>query len=256
LTARYADHAAQVATALRKRGVFPTHVPAWTMQQAAARLELTRMLAGHVGGIMEFRLKLSHRQPRRMANLSPDAERLIAMLVELGLVASLPGHRYRARSARVTGYLRGRWLEELGWAAALAAGADAAVFGQRLRWRAGGFEGDNEIDVVALSGERLVFASCKAFMARKAHGAALDKLRRYLHEADDIGDHFGRPGDQVVLLTALDRIEEDGERHRHRHRYPTVEGKAVALGVRLLGQEDLAWERLVNAFRRLIRADI
>ncbi|RTZ71701.1 MAG: hypothetical protein DSY99_04905, partial [Candidatus Neomarinimicrobiota bacterium] len=70
----------------------------------------------------------------------------------------------------------------------------------------------------------LVFVSCKAAKAvLRKEGNQRSQLMSYLHEADDLYDHFGRQGDQVILVVSTDLIDEA---MNHRARYPALFGKA------------------------------
>ncbi len=177
------------------------------------------------------------------------------------LFESLSAHRmivrkencFRAASIAAKRYLSGGWLEELAWLAADAAGADEAVYGQKLIWQVGEYHGENEIDLIMRRGERLGFVSCKALQSefiaenRKHRNRLMDAL----HEADNLADHFGLPGEQVAVLVTTDLFDEV----RDMPRYMALMGKAAALDVRIIPLEELGWVRLVNAVAELIRHD-
>ena len=160
---------------------------------------------------------------------------------------------YRASSVEAKRYLSGGWLEELAWLAADAAGADEAVYGQKLVWQVGEYYGENEIDLIIRRGERLGFASCKALQSEfnVANRKHRNRLMDALHEADNLADHFGQPGERVAVLVTTDLFDEA----RDAPRYMALMGKAAALDVRIIPLEELGWIRLVNAVSELIQHD-
>lgn len=151
-------------------------------------------------------------------------------------------------------YLTGGWLEEYVFEAVLAAGADAAVVSQELHWKVQVYHGLSEVDVIARKGDRLLFVSCKSGKAElapkesKSGQSHRKRLMDYLHEADNLVDHFGMPGDVAVLVATTDLIdEENGNRARH----SALFGRALRLDVELITLEDVRWGNLVARFRRI-----
>jgi hypothetical protein len=148
-------------------------------------------------------------------------------------------------------YLSGSWLEELAWLAAIEGGADEAVFGQVLGWSVKSFTGENEIDLIMREGDTLGFVSCKALRAdidmqdRKHRNRLMDAV----HEADNLVDHFGRPGDKVAVLVSTDLIDE----LRGVPRYNALMGKAAILDVRVIPLEEMAFNKLVQALQSLLQ---
>ncbi len=101
------------------------------------------------------------------------------------------------------------------------------------------------------NGDSLVFISCKSYNADIDIGVnTREKLKSALHEVDDLNDHFGRPCDQVALVTTTDLIDED----RHRVRFEHLFGKALALQVHVIGLDFLAWSQIVPRLRRIFEA--
>ena len=146
-------------------------------------------------------------------------------------------------------YLSGGWLEELAWLAAIDAGADEAIYGQVIGWQVKGFTGENEIDLIVRKGETLGFLSCKALRSeldmhdRKHRNRLMDAV----HEADNLGDHFGMPGERVAVLVTTDLFDED----KNSVRYNALMGKAAVLDVQIIALEDLGWDKLVAAIHNL-----
>ncbi|WP_319531946.1 hypothetical protein [uncultured Cohaesibacter sp.] len=67
-----------------------------------------------------------------------------------------------------------------------------------------------------------------------------------LHEADNLGDHFGGQNAFVGLIVSSDLYDEIA----HEPRYEGLYGKARALKVDLITLEDLRWPKLVEAMGR------
>jgi hypothetical protein len=123
--------------------------------------------------------------------------------------------------------------------------ADEAFYGQVIGWSVKGFTGENEIDLIMRKNDHLGFVSCKALRSeldmhdRKQRNRLMDAV----HEADNLADHFGRPGESVAVLVTTDLHDEI----RGVPRYNALMGKAAVLDVRLISLEDLGYEKLVAA---------
>lgn len=209
---------------------------------------------------------------RRIADEYPLFERLRDALLALGAVdASFQfdhhDHRHLMLDLKTHGlvrehekgltaahvesrkFLSGGWLEELAFLAAHEAGASETLFGQTVRWKVGSYSGENEIDLIARNGDLLGFISCKALRStldnedRKQRNRLMDAL----HEADNLADHFGRPGERVGVLVTTDLFDE----MRGVPRYTALMGKAAVLDVRIIPLEELGWTRLVSVMREL-----
>ena len=147
-------------------------------------------------------------------------------------------------------FLSGGWLEELAFLAAVEAGADEVLYSQNIGWSVSGYEGENEIDLIVRRGGVLGFVSCKALKSmidiedRKHRNRLMDAI----HEADNLGDHFGRPGERVAVLVTTDLFDE----MRGSPRYKALMGKAAVLDVRIIALEELGWDRLVHAIAELM----
>lgn len=180
---------------------------------------------------------------------------IVKTLVEAGMI-SRAGDRYSA-NPMVSDYLRGQWLEEWALLAVLESGADEALASQKIAWRVrdpdtgAWLDGENEIDVIARKGDHLLFVSCKAvkpWLHERGNMAERGKVRTFLHEVDDLADHFGEPDSSVVLLVSADLIDE---MRGGIARFPNLAGKAIALDVQLVGLEYLGWPELVERFREV-----
>jgi len=147
-------------------------------------------------------------------------------------------------------FMTGGWLEELAWLAVMEAGADEASYSQLVGWDAGGYTGENEIGVIFRREGKLGFVSCKALRSslqssdRKHRGRMMDAV----HEADNLADHFGQPGERVGVLVTTDLFDEQ----RGEARYQALMGKAAVLDVRIIPLEDIGWDRLVDVMRYLM----
>ena len=74
-----------------------------------------------------------------------------------------------------------------------------------------------------------------------------NRLMDAVHEADNLGDHFGKPGERVAVLVTTDLFDED----RNSVRYNALMGKAAILDVQIIALEDLGWDKLVAAIHNL-----
>jgi hypothetical protein len=177
-----------------------------------------------------------------------DHHRLVLDLKTHGLVKD---HKRGLTAAHVESrkFLSGGWLEELAFLAAHQAGASETLFGQTVRWKVGDYSGENEIDLIARQGDLLSFVSCKALRStlesedRKQRNRLMDAL----HEADNLADHFGRPGERVGVLVTTDLFDE----MRGVPRYTALMGKAAVLDVRIIPLEELGWSKLVGVMSEL-----
>jgi hypothetical protein len=239
---------------LKRRGAWLKAIHG-DQQQARDHAPLSRLIAGNYNLFEKVRDRIfkSTEDFLRHVEVSPttldeDGHKLVAELQKFGMVL----HDEHGRAiCEVKGrrYMSGGWLEELAWLAAIEAGADEAIFGQVLGWEVKGFTGENEIDLIARQGEILSFVSCKAFRSeldmqdRKHRNRLMDAV----HEADNLADHFGQPGERVAVLVTTDLHDE----MKHAPRYNALMGKAAVLDVRIIGLEELSWEQLVQAMRDL-----
>ena len=147
-------------------------------------------------------------------------------------------------------FLTGGWLEELAWLAAMEAGAHEAHYSQLVGWDVEGYTGENEIDVIFRRDDKLGFVSCKALRSslqssdRKHRARMMDAV----HEADNLADHFGQPGERVGVLVTTDLFDEE----RNEARYQALMGKAAVLDVRVIPLEEIRWDRLVDVMQYLM----
>lgn len=183
---------------------------------------------------------------------SMSASSLVAHLVNVGLLKHLQGG-FRVAGPDADRLLRGAWLEELGATIARDAGADEVRHSQKLSWesRYGGLAYQNEVDVLARFGERLVFVSCKAlapWATETPNGT--ERIFDAMKEVSYWRQHFGAGKGQAILLTTADFIDEA----RHRPRNAALLEHADVLGVRLVSADAGDFTRLVKTFRAGIEA--
>lgn len=230
----------RIRARLRARGAWLVEAGGLPADDARARAHLSRAIAESYPAFETIRDVALGRTECSL----PREAALLRQLEAHGLVGIQGGHPV-ATDAGARRYLSGGWLEELVFVAAEAAGADEALIGQRVRWRASGHEGENEIDVLARFGERLAFFSCKALSAELERNdqAHRKRLMSALDEADNLVDHFGQPQDRTTLVVSTDLFAEE---LRHA-RYEQLHGKAAVLRVSLISLEKLGWEDLVRA---------
>ncbi len=237
---------------LQERGA-KLHGKGCDQEGAVARAELTQVIEEDYASFEPLRdMLLKRGRAAEGIKLTRQHELLFEHL-DAHRMITRKEDSFQAASVKAKRYLSGGWLEELAWLAADAAGADEAVYGQKLMWRVGEYHGENEIDLILRRGDRLGFASCKALQSefnaenRKHRNRLMDAL----HEADNLADHFGEPGERVAVLVTTDLFDEV----RDVPRYMALMGKAAALDVRIIALEELGWVRLVNAVSELIRHD-
>jgi hypothetical protein len=223
--------------------------------KASEHAPLSRLIAGNYGLFEQVRDRIfkSTEDFLRHVEISPstlsdDGHSLVDEMQAHGMVIR-DQNNHAICEVKGRRYLSGGWLEELAWLAAMEAGADEAIYGQVLGWEVKGFTGENEIDLIARIGDKLTFVSCKAFRSeldmqdRKHRSRLMDAV----HEADNLADHFGRPGENVAVLVTTDLFDEI----KKSPRYMALMGKAAILDVQLIALENLSWEKLVIAFRGL-----
>jgi hypothetical protein len=225
------------------------------MEEALSRAEVTRFISNNYALFEEVRDRIFRATEAFMRHveivpetLTEEGHRLVAKLLKHKLVVhEEQGHDIcEVRGRR---YLSGGWLEELAWLASQECGADEAFYGQVVGWSVKGFVGENEIDLIMRKGEMLAFVSCKALRSvfdstDKKHR---NRLMDAVHEADNLLDHFGKPGERVAVLVTTDLFDE----LKGQPRYMALAGKAAVLDVRIISLEDLAFDRLVCALKSM-----
>jgi hypothetical protein len=222
-------------------------------EEALSRKSLTRMIADNYRLYEEVRDRIF----RATESFMRHVEIIPETLPEMGhtLVGEMLKHRVVVKEehgheiCEVAGrrYLTGGWLEELAWLSAVDAGAEEAFYGQVIGWSVKGFTGENEIDLIMRKGGNMGFVSCKALRSeldmqdRKHRNRLMDAV----HEADNLADHFGKPGECVAVLVTTDLHDEI----RGVPRYNALMGKAAVLDVRLISLEELGYDKLVTALQ-------
>jgi hypothetical protein len=219
--------------------------------EALARKPLTQMIADNYRLFEEVRDRIFRATESFMRHveiipetLPPEGHALVAeMLKHKVVVKEEHGHEICEVAGRR--YLTGGWLEELAWLASVDAGAEEGYYGQVIGWSVKGFTGENEIDLIMRKEGTLAFVSCKALRSeldmhdRKQRNRLMDAV----HEADNLADHFGRPGERVAVLVTTDLHDEI----RGAARYNALMGKAAILDVRMISLEELGYGKLVDA---------
>lgn len=222
-------------------------------EEALSRKPLTTLIADNYRTFEEVRDRIF----RATESFMRHVEIIPETISEKGheLVAEMLRHRVVVKEehghaiCEVAGrrYLSGGWLEELAWLASQDAGAHEAFYGQVIGWSVKGFTGENEIDLIMRREGTLGFVSCKALRSeldmhdRKHRNRLMDAV----HEADNLADHFGRPGERVAVLVTTDLHDE----LRGAPRYNALMGKAAVLDVRIIPLEELGYDRLVAALQ-------
>ncbi len=236
-----------IKTLLRHRGV--RLLPRGESEIPKSWQATARYLADNYVVFDRLRLQLIHGLERPRRDMERDERAMLDSLEKRGFIHRKDG-AWRFAGPVESRFLRGGWLEWMTREALLRAGADEALCCQKLEWRVDRYSGRNEIDAIGRWDKRMVFVSCKA--AKSVLGTQSgqrSQLMNYLHETDNLYDHFGRKGDQVVLVVTTDLIEEA---NNNRARYPALFGKARVLDVHLVTLEDLEWNRFVGRLRAVL----
>jgi len=223
--------------------------PVRTHADLQSRHKVARFIAEHYRDFEPLRIHLvDHRHSFHAKN---DKQRqMLAFLRDRNLIKQVADQTFEAVDQDARAFFTGRWLEEYAYFAALAAGYDEVETGRMVKWRVGPDEGFNEIDVITRKEDRLLFVSCKAIRSDiRQDKKTRDRLVDFLHEADNIVDHFGGPDDRMALFCTADLYEEY---NNDQSRFPPLTGKARILDVEIFSLEDLAWNDIVSRFRRLM----
>jgi hypothetical protein len=220
-------------------------------EEALARKELTCLIANNYHTFEEVRDRIFRATECFMKHveiipetISEMGHEIVSALLKFRVVVK-EDHGHEICEVAGRRYLSGGWLEELAWLAAMDANAEEAFYGQVIGWSVKGFHGENEIDLIMRKGPRLGFVSCKALRSeldmhdRKHRNRLMDAV----HEADNLADHFGRPGECVAVLVTTDLHDEI----KGAPRYNALMGKAAVLDVRLISLEELHYEKLTAA---------
>lgn len=219
--------------------------------EAVSRKALTRLIADNYTTFEEVRDRIFRATESFMkhveivpSTLSDNGHELVGALLEHRVIVK-EEHGHEICEVAGRRYLSGGWLEELAWLAAMDAGAEEAFYGQVIGWTVKGFHGENEIDLIMRKSGKMGFVSCKALRSvldmhdRKHRNRLMDAV----HEADNLADHFGRPGECVAVLVTTDLHDEV----KGAPRYNALMGKAAILDVRLISLEELGYDKLVAA---------
>lgn len=247
-----------IESILKSRGAWLKGQPA-DVDGVRERADMTRIISSNYRAFEQVRDRVLRNTDAFMRHveiipetLSVEGHSLVNELLSRHIILR-EEHGHEICEAQGRRYLSGGWLEELAWLAAMDAGADEAVFGQVLGWSVNGFAGENEIDLIMREGSRLGFVSCKALRAeldmhdRKHRNRLMDAV----HEADNLVDHFGRPGDKVAVLVSTDLVDEV----RGAVRYNALMGKAAVLDVRVIPLEEMAYGKLRMALADLLETE-
>jgi hypothetical protein len=166
-------------------------------------------------------------------------------------VLSRKGQGYRAAGNGARTYLAGAWLEELMALALLDCGCRDVRFAQQVRWRAPGQQEEhyNEVDAIALHGERLVIVSCKATatdLLERSHGE--ERLFHAMLELSYWNAHFAAHEATPVFVTTTDFYDEE----QGAFRSPKLMERARVLGLTVLTADFSRSERLVAHLARAL----
>lgn len=226
------------------------HGPAGDPDVAHGRAELTRFIGENYRVFNALRRQM--RSGGKFHLHSAAARGLIAALTSQDVIAPVAGASgFWRPTAGASAYIDGGWLEELGFLAMEAAGAEEVRFRQRVEWQALGVAGYNEIDVIARCGEQLALVSCKAAQPDlHSYADQSARMRDFLLEADYWNTHFVDGSGQAVLMISTDLIDET--RPAPGFRMPSLHARAHVLEVDLVSLDFFRWSILVDTFRKIL----
>jgi len=225
-------------------------------ESAICRLETSKLIAANFETFDELRVHLQHPdRPISLTGVTRDSP-VLQRFADLGWIecSDKLGKRVNfppSIGLDIKAYIFGRWLEEYVFCAFESAGSDETYYSQRVEWTFDSIKGKNEIDVIAMRGGAVGFASCKAIQSTPHKGVESD-MTTYLREVHDWDSHFSGGYARAMLVTTLDLFSGD-EVRRELARYPVINAKSKALKMTLLGLEQLRWESLVSECDRLLR---
>lgn len=246
MSARHAPHADPLAA--RLADLVSLHGPGGSMPQARARAGLTRQI------YEEFELLrpvLTAGGSGRPIGAPQDEIRdWCERAVSLGVLRRR-GDGYRAAQNGARTYLAGAWLEELMALTLLDCDCEAIRFAQQIRWRAPGQREDhyNEVDALALHGDRLVIVSCKATatdLLERSHGE--ERLFHAMLELSYWNAHFAGGAAVPVFVTTTDFYDEEEGSFRS----PRLVERARVLGLTVLPADFSTTERLARRLRHVL----
>lgn len=182
------------------------------------------------------------------------ARDLLGLWEKAGLVkieGARGGVRVFPRNARAVRYLTGIWLEELVYLAAMEHDPDDVLVTVSLLWSAKGCELKNEIDVISLKRRRLTLFSCKSGDFDLQNNTHRGELVEALYEIDVLQRYLTNDEAGAALATTADLMNERAPQGP-RPFFPSFHCRADLLGVGLIGQDDLVWDRLVEVVGRAL----
>lgn len=231
--------------------------PGGDPDKAEARKDLSLMLWRDWAAFDGLRRHLNDQMPRDPERRgrepyhaeTPAEDRLLDHLSVLGFIkAQQPGFWRITEDREKRDYLRGCWLEELGFLAMRASGADEVAYAQEIAWTVGDHHGTTEIDVLARKGDILSVVSCKTAKSdyHPDDAAQRHHLYKFLMEADYWDEHFAGGAGRAVVLVSTDLYDD----RRNTWFCPAVAARARILDVDLIGTDFDRWSSLVDALRR------
>lgn len=214
-------------------------------EKARQRLPLSRLLWENYRAFNPLRLHLAHNAVRPLRMTGGSLRHIADRLMDAGFLKAIGSDRFAPTGGAARLWLLGGWLEELGYCAMMDAGAEEAVYAQRIAWTVGAVAGENEIDVIARKGSVLSFMSCKTVspVYDAASPSERDKYRAFLLEADYWETHFADGDGRAVLLVSADLLDETAG---DLPRCPTLMARAEVLDADIIGLEDDPWPALVR----------
>ncbi len=206
--------------------------PAW-VARARGRAKLTRTLAAEActlhPGLRVIDARMKRGEAVALGELPEEERRALQRLERLcrphGLLGRSLGRHLTVRGEEAYAYLKGGWLEEYAWLVLDGLGADDCRAGVTGSWATGE---RNELDAVAIHGNRPLFVECKA-----VSGTSAKEMNAILYKLDSVTGGLRRGFGKAALLTV--RAVTDSVRRR-------AEGQGIEIfdGGRLTAFRDWA----------------
>ncbi len=174
--------------------------PAW-VARARGRAKLTRALAAEAcalhPGLRVIDARMKRGEAVALGELPEEERRALQRLERLcqphGLLERSLGRHLTVGGEEAYAYLKGGWLEEYAWLVLDALGADDRRAGVTGAWPTGE---RNELDAVAIHGNRPLFVECKAVSRTSS-----EAMSAVLYKLDSVTGGLRRGFGKAALLT-------------------------------------------------------
>lgn len=225
------------------------------LKRAQRRRELTKLIYQSFSELDEFRKEIYQSKTWQL-----DGNTLVNEIVKLAarheLLKPRSNNQNSVQKWKVTNhsartYLTGSWLEELMALALIDAQCDAVRFSQEIEWTAAvdGSLHMNEIDAMALAGNKSVFVSCKAMA-----NATLDdrkgekRLFTALQELSYWNMHFAKGDAICFFMTTVDFYDETKKTFRS----PKLVERANAMNIHVIPADYTSYDAILMRIKEIL----